>query len=95
MNNDTDKLEFTNHNILINDRQSIQINGVTKIESFDNEEFLIDTVLGKLGIKGENLEIIKLDTYEGVITIKGLIYTLSYLDDKRKKDNTMIERLFK
>ncbi len=36
-----------------------------KIESFDSEEFLMETTLGYLVIKGNELEIIKLDTYQG------------------------------
>ena len=49
-----------------------------------------------LGIKGKDLEIIKLDTYEGTIMIKGVIDAFSYFDtSKSKKENSMIARLFK
>lgn len=96
MNKDTEKLELLNHNISVTERQSIQISGVTKIDSFDNEEFLLETSAGPLGIKGHDLEIIKLDTYEGTIMIKGLIDTFSYFDSaKQKKENSVIARLFK
>lgn len=96
MNKDTDKLELLNHNINITERQNVQISGVTKIDSFDNEEFLLETTAGPLGIKGKDLEIIKLDTYEGTIMIKGIIDAFSYFDStKSKKENSMIARLFK
>lgn len=96
MNKDTEKLELLNHNISVTERQSIQISGVTKIDSFDNEEFLLETSAGPLGIKGHDLEIIKLDTYEGTIMIKGLIDAFSYFDSaKQKKENSVIARLFK
>lgn len=96
MNKETDKLEFSNHNISITERQNIQISGVTKIDSFDNEEFLLETTLGPLGIKGKDLEIIKLDTYEGKIVIKGIIDAFSYFETaKAKKENSVISRLFK
>ena len=58
MNKDTDKLELMNHNITIVERHNVSISGVTKIDSFDNEEFLLDTTAGPLGIKGKELEII-------------------------------------
>lgn len=96
MNKDTDKLELLNHSISITERQNIQISGITKIDSFDNEEFLLETSAGPLGIKGKDLEIIKLDTYEGTIMIKGVVDAFSYFDTgKSKKENSIIAKLFK
>lgn len=96
MNKETDKIESLNHKISITERQNIQICGVVKIDSFDNEEFLLETTMGPLGIKGKDLEIIKLDTYEGTIMIKGVIDAFSYFDaSKSKKENSVISRLFK
>ena len=37
--------------IKIVDRSSISLNGVNKIVSFDDEEFLMETVMGKLKIR--------------------------------------------
>lgn len=96
MNKELDKLESSNHNIIVKERQNISISGVAKIISFDNEEFLLETTLGPLGIKGKELEIIKLDTYEGLITIKGIIDGFTYLDSpKEKQKDSVIMRLFK
>lgn len=96
MNKDTDKLELLNHSISITERQNIQISGITKIDSFDNEEFLLETSAGPLGIKGKDLEIIKLDNYEGTIMIKGVVDAFSYFDTgKSKKENSIITKLFK
>ena len=73
------------------------ISGVKKIESFDNEEFLMETTLGFLVIKGDELEIVKLDTYQGNVSIKGRIDSLMYLDEtlKKEKDNSLFNKLFK
>lgn len=96
MNKDVDKIELMNHSITITERHNISISGVTKIDSFDNEEFLLETTAGPLGIKGKDLEIIKLDTYEGTIMIKGIIDGFTYLDSmKQKKEDSVITRLFK
>lgn len=87
-----------NHGLSIAERKSIGITGVKKIESFDNEEFLMDTTLGYLVIKGSDLEIIKLDTYQGNVSIKGKIDSLMYLDDvsgKKDKENSLLNKLFK
>ena len=86
-----------NHGLSISERKNIVVTGVKKIESFDNEEFALDTTLGFLIIKGSSLEIIKLDTYQGNVSIKGRVDALSYLDGNNKKDkeNTLLNKLFK
>ena len=87
-----------NHGISVAERKSVVVSGVKKIESFDNEEFLMDTTLGFLSIKGEGLEIIKLDTYQGNVSIKGKIDSFQYTDNnisKKDKDNSFISKLFK
>ena len=69
-----------------------------KIESFDSEEFLMETTMGYLAIKGSELEIIKLDTYQGNVSIKGRIDSLMYLDNvngKKNKDDSLLNKLFK
>lgn len=86
-----------NHSITMVERKTFVTSGVKKIENFDDSQFLIDTVMGFLLVKGENLELIKLDTLQGTISIKGLINSLNYLDDsnKKEKDNSIFNRLFK
>lgn len=66
-----------NHNITINERKNIVISGVKKIDSLDDEEFLLETSMGYLIIKGTSLEIIKLDTYQGNVSIKGKINSIN------------------
>lgn len=85
------------HVVTISERKNIVISGVKKIESFDNEEFNMDTTLGFLIIKGSGLEIIKLDTYQGNVTIKGQVDSLAYVskDLKKGKEETLISKLFK
>ncbi len=86
-----------NHNITLSDRKNIIVTGVKKIESFDDEEFLMDTSMGYMIIKGEGLEVIKLDTYQGNVSIKGKINSLSYMEknNEKKKSESMIGKLFK
>ena len=90
-------LTSSNHSITISERKNIVITGVKKIDSFDNEEFLIETLLGFLTVKGEKLEIIKLDTYQGSISIKGKINSFSYIEDgkTKEKEDGIFNRLFK
>ena len=84
-----------NHSFSVSERKNIIISGVVKIDSFDKEEFLLETVQGYMNIKGENLELIKLDTYQGNVTIKGRIDSITYIDENIKKESSVFSKLFK
>jgi sporulation protein YabP len=86
----------SSHSLTIIDRSTINISGVNKIESFDKEEFLLETVMGYMNIKGEALEMIKLDTIEGKVVIKGKINSLVYSEDSKKQNkDSFVSKLFK
>lgn len=86
-----------NHSVVLNERKNINITGVKKIENFDNEEFLMETNMGYIVIKGEELEIVKLDTYQGNVMIKGKVNSLTYADNanKKNKEDGLFNKLFK
>ena len=78
------------------DRKTIYLTGIKKIVSFDNEEFLMESNMGVILLKGESLELNKLDTSDGNVKIKGKINSMSYVDGKQKnKDESLITKLFK
>lgn len=84
------------HSVNLNDRKKLVISGVKKIGNFDNEEFSLETIMGLLIIKGEKLELIKLDTIQGNVSIKGKIDIIEYKDDlKNKNTQGIFNRLFK
>jgi len=85
-----------NHSINITERKNLLITGVKKIENFDEEEFFMETSMGYLVVKGEGLELIKLDTLQGNVSIKGFIKSFGYVEEglKKEKEN-LFNRLFK
>jgi sporulation protein YabP len=85
-----------NHELTLRERKNLILSGIKKIENFDNEEFLMETTMGYLLVKGEGLELIKLDTIQGEVSIKGKINSLNYIEDTKNKDTQGIfNRLFK
>ena len=86
-----------NHIVNISNRKTINISGVKKIERFDDQEFLLDTNMGYMDIKGNELEIIKLDTYQGDVALKGKVDSIKYNEsmDKKNKDEGIFSKLFK
>lgn len=87
----------TSHSVQINERKTAFLTGIKKIESFDANEFFVESIMGYILIKGENLELIKLDTFQGNLSIKGKIDSLNYLEEQNKKIKTenMLSKLFK
>ena len=66
------------------------------MESFDNEEFLLETVMGFLAIKGENLQMKNLDVDKGIVSIKGKIFDLVYIDEHNgEKAKGFFSKLFR
>ena len=87
----------SNHLVSISDRKNIVLSGVKKIDSFDSEEFLLETIMGYVVIKGTDLEIVKLDTYQGNVSIKGKINSLNYMETskQKEKEESLLGKLFK
>jgi len=84
------------HNVKINNRKEMEITGVKEVDSFDNEEFLLETVMGYLIIRGQNLQLKNLDVGSGAVSIKGKIYEFSYVDgDSQEKAKGFFSKLFK
>ena len=82
------------HIIKLSERKNIIISGIKKINNFDEKEFSLESIMGNIIIKGENLEMLKLDTIEGNVSIKGKINSFSYTDAPTK-ENSILMKLFK
>lgn len=80
------------------DRNTLDITGVIGVESFDSEEFLLQTECGYLGVRGTNLHIQTLDLEQGRVAIQGEFDEMSYLDDgssHTEKAKGLFGRLFR
>ncbi len=97
MDREQTNLNNYNHSISLLERKTLVITGVKKIENFDNHHFLLETTMGFLIVKGEDLELIKLDTLSGNVSIKGSIDSMDYVLDntKKNKEESILNRLFK
>ena len=90
------KSTVPDHDVIMRGRKNLEITGVKQVESFDNEEFLLETVMGFLAIKGQNLQMKNLDVDKGIVSIKGRIFELIYLDDQHgEKAKGFFSKLFR
>jgi len=84
------------HHLQLDNRKNLELTGVKEVDSFDNEEFLLETVMGYLIVRGQNLQLKNLDVQEGLVTIEGKIYELSYVDDHyEEKAKGFFSKLFR
>ena len=97
MDKDNTSISNYNHSLNLLERKTLVITGVKKIDNFDNNHFLLDTSMGYLVVKGENLELLKLDTMSGNVSIKGSIQSIQYIieNNKKNKEESILSRLFK
>ena len=68
------------HNIVMNNRERISIEGVTDVTSFDEELVEVLTVCGTMSIEGEGMHVAMLDTENGCLTLTGRITGIYYND---------------
>lgn len=83
-----------NHVIKVVDRKSIVMSGIKRIINFDTNEFNLESNMGDIIIKGRDLEMIKLDTIDGNVSIKGSIDSIVYAVSNKDKES-LITKLFK
>lgn len=96
MENSIELNSYGNHEIRITERSIINLTGIKKISSFDEEEFLMESNMGIILLKGEGLEIVKLDTHDGNVKIKGNLISLAYIENiKKNKEESLLSKLFK
>ena len=90
------KIEDARGNITLENRKKLTLTGVEEVISFDDEKILLNTTLGSLTIRGEELKMNKLDVQNGDVIIIGHISSMIYSgkEDKKEKEN-IIKRLFR
>ncbi len=81
--------EIMSHNAVLNDRKHLVLSGVIDVEKFDENIVVLYTELGKLCVKGRELNLMKLDINDisGEVVIDGNIDSLEYDKGKIRKTN--------
>lgn len=83
-------------NIILENREKLSISGVLDVLSFDDQIVILETELGLLTVKGENLRINKLSLDTGEVIIDGEIYNLGYSEkDSNQKTSGFLGKIFR
>ena len=90
-----DKTIKKDHNIIIENRKSMTVSGITDVDSFDEKAICLYTQLGELTIQGRELHIDAMSVETGDMTITGDIWAVTYGDRDRKNPISALGRLFR
>ena len=83
-------------NLILENREKLSISGVIDVLSFDDQVVMIETELGLLTVKGEELRINKLSIDTSEVIVEGNISHLSYSEKNQEKSKgSLIGKIFK
>ena len=83
-------------NLILENRGKLSISGVNDVLSFDDQVVMVETELGLLTVKGENIRINKLSIDTSEVIIEGDISYLEYSDKELEKNKgSLISKIFK
>lgn len=84
------------HQLTLKTRENLTIDGVVGVESFDDQEVVVETDLGVLLIRGDGLHIKELNLDNGTLHVDGLVRVLEYAGDSLgKRSKGVLAKLFK
>ncbi len=90
-----DKAIRTNQNLILENRKSLSISGITDVDSFDEKAICLYTQLGELTIQGKELHIDSMSVETGDMTVTGDIWAIVYGDKDRRGPLSALGRLFR
>ena len=79
-----EQTKFKDHNVIVENREKLNVSGVSDVVSFDEETILFKTVMGKITVKGENLRIASFDNEIGDLIAEGKIHAVVYMSDDKE-----------
>ena len=83
-------------NLILENREKLNITGVLDVLSFDDQMVIVETELGLLTVKGNNLRINKLSTDTEEVTVEGEIVNLAYSEKTNVgKEGSLFSKIFK
>ena len=83
------------HDLILNSRGKLSINGVKDIINFDENNVNLKTVCGDLCIDGENLHVNVLNIEKGEVEMTGKIVGMNYFDSNEREKSSLLSRIFK
>lgn len=90
-------MEEKSHRVLLDGRKKACLTGIIDVISFDLKEILLETNLGMLTMKGQDLKVTRLSVEQGEIDIQGQIDSMIYseVSSFEKRNESFWSRMFR
>lgn len=95
MENNKPSKQTKGHVVNIDNRQRIDLTGVTEVITFNEQNVILNTVLGGLNIKGKNMKVNKLNVDNGDMSIEGEILSIAYISKDMGEKESFLKKLLK
>lgn len=88
--------EIGTHKMLLSGRKQVELSGVREVVSFDAKEVVLNTQMGILFIRGNDLFVKRLTVEKGEVDLEGRIDSMVYSEKAGQgKQEPLIKRLFR
>lgn len=86
-----------NHKLVVNNRKTSLVTGVSDVLSFDLNEVLLETEQGMMMVKGTDLHVNRLSLEKGEVDLSGNIDSIAYSDvpTGAKQGEKLFSKLFR
>lgn len=81
------------HMVILEGREKLSVSGVTDVQSFDEEQILLETVRGMMVIRGAGLHVERLQLEVGELSVLGEVGLIEY-DDSIQPRKGLFSKLF-
>ncbi len=72
------------HQLHLDNRQKLALSGITHVDTFNEAEIVLESVMGKMTLKGESLHITQLNLDEETLMVEGAVRAIIYSDGEAK-----------
>lgn len=82
-------------NIILENRKKLTLTGIKDVLSFDDEIVVVESELGLLNIKGNDLRVNKISVETGDVIVDGTIRAIEYSDKDINSKQGLMSKIFK
>ena len=86
---------MTEHTLMSENRESLEVTAVTDVTSFDESSVLIVLEEGALSVRGRSLRITQLDLDTGRAALSGEIVSLTYMRGTSESGGGLLKKLMR
>jgi sporulation protein YabP len=87
--------QLSNHIMHLDNRKTLDLTGVTKVLTFNEDIVVLSTIMGGLTVKGKGMKVNKLNVDSGDMSIEGEITSLVYTNKDNANKESFLKKMFK